>query len=52
MMKLRNFIISLILAVIISAIIYEFMNDTLVKSLKHIQEHNHRIEEMNKLIAR
>lgn len=51
-MKLRNFIIALILAVVVSAIIYELMNDTLVKSINRIQEHNHRLEEMNKLIAR
>lgn len=51
-MKLRNFIISLILAVIIGAIIYELTNDNLVKSLRRIQEHNIKLEEMNKLIAR
>lgn len=51
-MKLRNFIIGLILAVIISAVIYEITNDSLVKSINRIQEHNHRLEEMNKLIAR
>lgn len=51
-MKLRNFIISLILAVIIGAIIYELTNDSLVKSVRRIQEHNLKLEEMNKLIAR
>lgn len=51
-MKLRNFIISLILALIIGAIIYELTNETLVNSLRRIQEHNIKLEEMNKLIAR
>lgn len=51
-MKLRYFIIGLILAVIIGAIIYNITNETLVKSINRIQEHNLKLEEMNKLIAR
>lgn len=51
-MKLRNFIISLILAVIIGAIIYELTNEPLVNSLRRIQEHNLKLEEMDKLLAR
>lgn len=51
-MKLRYFIIGLILAVVISAIIYELTNDTLVKSINRIQEHNLKLEEMDKLLAR
>lgn len=51
-MKLRYFIIGLILAVVISAIIYELTNDNLVSSLRRIQEHNIKLEEMDKLLAR
>ena len=50
-MKLRYFLTAIILALIIGSIIYNLTNDTLVKSINRIQEHNHRLEEMNKLIA-
>ena len=51
-MKLRDVIISLILVLIIGSIIYNLTNDTLVKSINRIQEHNQKLEEMNKLLAR
>ena len=50
-MKLRNFIIGLILAIIIGAIVYDITNDRLVKSIKNIQEHNNRLEETINLLG-
>lgn len=51
-MKLRYFLTGLILALIIGSIIYNLTNDTLVKSINRIQEHNQKLEEMDKLLAR
>ena len=51
-MKLRYFITGLILALIIGAIIYNITNETLVSSLKRIQEHNIKLEEMDRLLSR
>ena len=51
-MKLRDFITGFILAVIIGAIIYNITNETLVNSLNRIQEHNLKLEEMDRLLSR
>lgn len=51
-MKLRYFLTAVILALIIGSIIYNITNDTLVKSINRIQEHNQKLDEMNKLLSR
>lgn len=46
-MRLRNFIFGLILTVIIGAIIYEAVSETVVKPVKQIQqEYNNKLDEL------